>query len=179
MKKIISIIFPTLLLIFISCIQISDTFHNCSSNDLKYKTTNITLSNDLNSIPINLYHGKSDIEHKRGLMCVRDLKDINGMLFSYKNEQSSAFWMYKTFIPITIIFFDSNNLSVDLIEMKPCKRNLFQTINDYKLKCYEESKNYIPRTKYTNSIELIESFEKLEEIKTILEDDKLKLMINN
>tara|TARA_B110000438_G_scaffold30147_1_gene29332 strand:+ start:1249 stop:1788 length:540 start_codon:yes stop_codon:yes gene_type:complete len=179
MKIIISVIFLSLLLIVMSCNQISDAYYNCSSKDLEYETISITLINDSNSIPINLYHAKSDLERKKGLMCVRDFKNIDGMLFSYQKEQSSGFWMYKTFIPLTIIYFDSNNLSIDFFEMNPCKRDLFENVTNYKQKCYEESKKYTPPTKYLDSLEIIETFEKLEEIKTILEDDKLKLMINN
>lgn len=178
-NKLISIIFLSLLILLIACDQIRDNYYNCSSEDLKYETTNITLSNNSSSVNINVYHGKSNIEHQRGLMCIRDSEVIDGMLFSYKNEQKSSFWMLKTFIPITIIYFDTNNLSVDFFEMKPCKRTLFQKMTDYEQKCYEESKDYIPQTNYINSLELFESFEKLEEIKTILADDKLKLMINN
>ena len=181
MKKIIYIFLPSLVIIFISCAQIKDIYNDCASKDkeLDYAITNITLSNNSTKIPLNLYLGVTSDEHKKGLMCLRDLKKINGMLFSYKKEQTSGFWMYKTFIPLTIIYFDSNNYSVDYFDMKPCKRNLFQSKNNYKQKCYKESKNYVPKGKYINSIEIKDSFEKLEEIKTILKDDKLKLMINN
>jgi hypothetical protein len=180
MKKLIYIFLPTLIFILISCAEISTKYHDCPSKVKDYyEITNITLSNNSTKIPLNLYLAATNEEHTRGLMCLRDLKNINGMLFSFQKEQISSFWMYKTFIPLTIIYFDSNNYSVDFFDMKPCKRNLFQNKNSYRQKCYEESNNYIPKGKYINSIEIIESFEKLEEIKSILKDDKLKLMINN
>ena len=68
-------------------------------------------------------------EYKFGLMCREDLSpNIDGMIFQYEQEQEQkGFWMYKTYFPLTIIYFDKFGNSVGLSSMEPCTRKILET----------------------------------------------------
>ncbi|MCK5325719.1 MAG: DUF192 domain-containing protein [Woeseiaceae bacterium] len=43
-------------------------------------------------------------QHKRGLMFVRELPPMSGMLFVYPDEAYRSMWMKNTYIPLDILF---------------------------------------------------------------------------
>ncbi len=53
------------------------------------------------------------VEHEMGLMFRKSLDKNAGMLFIYSKEEIQFFWMKNTFIPLDIIFIDSNFTVVD------------------------------------------------------------------
>lgn len=53
-------------------------------------------------------------EQQKGLMFVRDLPENEGMLFVYKQQHNSRFWMKNTVIPLDMLFFDSSNVLVHI-----------------------------------------------------------------
>lgn len=75
----------------------------------------------------------ADTEEKtaRGLMYRTSLKDGKGMLFVFKNEQTRAFWMKNTFIPLSIGYFNSNKELVDIQDMKPVKSEMEMNVPSY------------------------------------------------
>ena len=54
-------------------------------------------------------------------MEVRDLGDLDGMLFDLGSERQVAFTMRNTLIPLTIYFFDEAGSGVGRLEMVPCE----------------------------------------------------------
>jgi len=46
----------------------------------------------------------NDAERARGLMYRKDLPEGRGMLFDFKREQETGFWMKNTYIPLDMIF---------------------------------------------------------------------------
>lgn len=57
----------------------------------------------------------------RGLMGVSDLGDVDGMLFGWGGDLvNSRFVMRDTLIPLTIAFFGSDGVVVDVFGMQPC-----------------------------------------------------------
>jgi uncharacterized membrane protein (UPF0127 family) len=59
-------------------------------------------------------------ERRQGLRGVRDLGDLDGMLFVFETTTSATFTMRDTLMPIDIAFFDSAGDLVDRLEMVPC-----------------------------------------------------------
>ena len=66
-------------------------------------------------------------EKKIGLMNVKNLNDHNGMLFLYKNPQKVTMWMYKTFIPLDVIFIDDKGMVLSIKEGVPKSRTLISS----------------------------------------------------
>jgi len=55
-----------------------------------------------------------------GLMGVEDLGDLDGMLFYWRHEAHSGFWMKDTLIPLDIVWFDVDGAMVGRASMMPC-----------------------------------------------------------
>jgi uncharacterized membrane protein (UPF0127 family) len=72
-------------------------------------------------------------QHTLGLMERRHLPDSAGMLFLYDATQpdSSAFWMYRTLIPLDIAYIDSAGTIRSIRHMEPCKTMLAQGCPTY------------------------------------------------
>jgi uncharacterized membrane protein (UPF0127 family) len=72
-------------------------------------------------------------QHTLGLMERRQLPDTAGMLFLYDATQpdSSAFWMYRTRIPLDIAFIDSAGTIRTIRHMEPCQTMLAQGCPSY------------------------------------------------
>lgn len=57
----------------------------------------------------------------QGLIEVRELGDLDGMLFDFDEERRSSFTMRNTLIDLDIYFFDAAGVGVGMLEMVPCK----------------------------------------------------------
>jgi uncharacterized membrane protein (UPF0127 family) len=95
-------------------------FLQSSSQDIQFKKTKIKISEK--TITVEL--AQSDAEQMRGLMFRRSLKDEEGMLFVYPDENIRGFWMKNTFIPLSIGFFDSKGRLIDIQDMEPVKSTI-------------------------------------------------------
>jgi hypothetical protein len=62
-------------------------------------------------------------DRRQGLMGVTDLLDLDGMLFSFDGDTTSAFWMKDTLIPLDIAFFDGAGSLVSVTTMEPCRQD--------------------------------------------------------
>lgn len=60
-------------------------------------------------------------ERSRGLMGVRDLGQLDGMLFVWSAAAPRAFTMRNTLIPLDLAFFDSQGRFAELVSMVPCE----------------------------------------------------------
>ena len=60
-------------------------------------------------------------ERANGLMERIFLYEKEGMLFMYDDEEYRVFWMYRTKIPLDVIFISSDWQVVDFQSMEPCE----------------------------------------------------------
>lgn len=56
------------------------------------------------SLAFDVYLAKTDEQHRRGLMFVRNMPERTGMLFIYDGEDIHSMWMKNTYIPLDIVF---------------------------------------------------------------------------
>jgi uncharacterized membrane protein (UPF0127 family) len=61
--------------------------------------------------------------HLRGLMGVRDLGALSGMLFVWEQPVQLVFWMKNTLIPLDIAFISGGGEVVSFATMQPCKED--------------------------------------------------------
>ncbi len=93
---------------------------NPSTNQEREKY-NFTLKNKDQVIKLNIEIADTPEERARGLMFRRELADDVGMLFIFDQEEEQSFWMKDTYIPLDIIFFDSNKKFVSVQQdAQPC-----------------------------------------------------------
>ncbi len=57
---------------------------------------------------------------EQGLMGVTDLGGLDGMLFYWRHEAFSSFWMKDTLIPLDIVWFNEDGTFAGRASMEPC-----------------------------------------------------------
>jgi len=62
----------------------------------------------------------TEAAHRRGLMDVADLQDLDGMLFAWEEPTSTSFWMKDVILPLDIVFFGEDRSLVDYFTMPLC-----------------------------------------------------------
>ena len=154
--------------------------NRCKPNNLNLKTKSVILNNNFGELKLELHVAKTPIELQTGLMCIKDLnKGIDGMIFEFQTPQDKAFWMYKTIMPLQIVYFNEFNDSIGNFVMKPCSKKILENQDAWVERCLAESSNYIPESNYLYVIEIIESYEDIDKLKNYLHKEKLNLLRNN
>lgn len=67
---------------------------------------------------IEAYVADNQAKRSEGLMFIKTLPPQTGMLFVFDYEEPLAFWMKNTLMALSIGYFDSKGLLVDVQEMK-------------------------------------------------------------
>jgi uncharacterized membrane protein (UPF0127 family) len=106
-----------IILLFTAC--------NKNTKDKTVTTPEITFQKEgelyfLNSEKDTLKHlevetARSDYEQQTGLMYRKQMQENRGMLFIYREERPRPnFYMKNTYIPLDLIYINSNNIVVDI-----------------------------------------------------------------
>lgn len=109
-----------------------DAAHDDYAGIMAFDTATIRLvGRDTSRLDVEL--AESEAQHTMGLMERRSLAPTAGMLFIYPSTQpdSSAFWMYRTRIPLDIAFIDSSGAIRTILTMPPCPSELAQGCPSY------------------------------------------------
>ena len=86
-------------------------------------------------VKVNVELAKTNEELEKGLMYRKSLDDNSGMLFIFKDEDTRAFWMKNTLIPLEMIFIADDGNIVDIKSAVPCKiKDCPLYISDYPAK---------------------------------------------
>jgi uncharacterized membrane protein (UPF0127 family) len=98
-----------------------------------FDTARIRLHSARDTTTITAELAESSTQHTMGLMERRALPADAGMLFLYPGVQSatSAFWMFRTRIPLDIAFIDSVGAIRTITAMVPCPTSLPQGCPEY------------------------------------------------
>lgn len=116
----------------IACTSHSDDDAGDYAGLLSFDTATIRLvGRDTSRLTAEL--AESDAQRTMGLMERRTLPPDAGMLFVYPSVQpeSSAFWMFRTRIPLDIAFIDSVGTIRTVTTMQPCASELAQGCPNY------------------------------------------------
>lgn len=62
-------------------------------------------------------------QHRMGLRQRPQLPDSAGLIFLFQKTQprGAAFWMYRTYVPLSIAFLDSERVIREIRDMEPCR----------------------------------------------------------
>jgi uncharacterized membrane protein (UPF0127 family) len=83
------------------------------------------------AVEISVEVARTQAQLSRGLMDRTEMPESSGMLFIFPNEETRHFWMKDTFIPLSIGFFNKNQILVDIQDMLPVNSVLQVTIPQY------------------------------------------------
>jgi uncharacterized membrane protein (UPF0127 family) len=100
---------------------------------LPFDTARVRLLTRADTLRLTVELAVKPEQHTMGLMERRQLPDSAGMLFLYEATQpdSSAFWMYRTRIPLDIAYIDSAGTIRSIRHMEPCRTMLAQGCPTY------------------------------------------------
>jgi uncharacterized protein len=70
--------------------------------------------------PLCLWLAESNADQERGLMDVTSLGSADGMLFRFPAPTRVGFYMYRTKIPLTVVFVAPDGVVLDRLDMDPC-----------------------------------------------------------
>ena len=69
--------------------------------------------------PLHVEVAETPAERRRGLMDRESLEPGTGMLFLFPSPREGSFWMYKTLVPLSIVWAADGKV-VGVAEMDPC-----------------------------------------------------------
>jgi uncharacterized membrane protein (UPF0127 family) len=82
-------------------------------------TATVTLSDGAASESLTVELATTPAEHARGLMFRTELPDTAGMLFVFSRDNSGAFWMKDTYIPLDIVWIDASGAVLGIAYGQP------------------------------------------------------------
>lgn len=93
-------------------------------------------------------------ERSQGLMCRETVPPGTGMLFTWDEDLQSGFWMFNTYVPLDILYIDSDGSVVAIRQMSPCPRDDGEEDAVWQSRCAGESSAYQPGAVYRSALEL-------------------------
>lgn len=90
----------------------------------------------------------------RGLMCRTEVPPGTGMVFLWDRPTNGGFWMYKTYVPLDLLYVDGGGQIVAFRTMTPCPRSPGEETPAWTTRCSRESQQYAPGAEYTRAVEL-------------------------
>lgn len=100
---------------------------------LAFDTVPVRLITPRDTIELRAELARSMEQKQLGLMERRSLPGRAGMLFLYDSTQppTSAFWMYRTRIPLDIAYIDSAGVIRSIVSMVPCTSDVADACPNY------------------------------------------------
>ena len=79
------------------------------------KSVSITVGKDVYNIEIAVTRE----EQALGLMNRKEIKQNEGMIFTYKEDRKLSFWMKNTLVPLSIAYISKDGIIKEIHNMKP------------------------------------------------------------
>lgn len=79
---------------------------------------NIQSATGRHTLQVEIAETRRQIE--RGLMYRTSLPETGGMLFIYPKANKGSFWMFNTFIPLSVAYADEHGVIFQISDMVPC-----------------------------------------------------------
>lgn len=96
----------------------------------------------------------------QGLMDIANIEPFDGMLFTFEQTSSSAFWMKNTPLALVVAWFDTDGTLVDVAAMEPCVDQ-------------PHCPQYFARAPYYYALELAQDTAVASELRSAVEDERV------
>lgn len=120
MKRLIAIFIIILVILILLGLRFGHRIKNTdndSNNDTVSDTVSkIQIQTESETLTLNIEIARTPEERETGLSNRQSLPETHGMLFIFQDEQIHTFWMKDTYIPLDIIFINSNKRIVHISE---------------------------------------------------------------
>lgn len=116
-----------------ACARERDDDPSAYTNILPFDTAVVRVASAADTATLTVELADTPEKQSLGLMERRSLPADAGMLFLYATDQpeTSAFWMFRTRIPLDIAFVDSTGTIRSIKVMQPCQSEMSQSCPDY------------------------------------------------
>ena len=81
-------------------------------------------------------------QQAQGYMCRSEITGGTGMWFQLPAETNDGFWMYNTYVPLDIIYFDAFDVAVGTVTLLPCPRSTDEQDNMWRNRCASEAEQF-------------------------------------
>lgn len=126
----------------------------CVSSNANTKINREMQEIHVGKVSLKVRLAKTSKERAQGLMGVKELGEMQGMLFVFEKERPLTFWMKNTLLPLSIGFFDGKGVLFEIQDMDPPKSVISLKLKSYKSKkpakyALEVNQGWFARNKVT------------------------------
>ncbi len=127
---------------------------DCGETSPKRLTeTAVSITDGKTSAEITAEVALTQKQRLRGLMCRKELRDTEGMLFVFSRLREGGFWMFNTYVDMDIIYM-ADGKAVSVAGMKKCPRKTGEKNRAWAKRCSTEARKYLPRAPYNTALEV-------------------------
>src|SRR5918992_626707 len=94
-----------------------------ASDRPEFPSGTVLLDSEEGSKLIDVEIAETSEQRRFGLMYRESLDEDSGMVFIFFEPQTGGFWMKNTLIPLSIAYFDVEGEILEILDMKPCKKD--------------------------------------------------------
>jgi len=85
----------------------------------KFEKRDLTIEGKEGKVIVKAEIALTDAQREQGLMYRKTLKDGEGMLFVFQNDQILSFWMKNTLVPLSIAYIAYDGRILEIYDMQP------------------------------------------------------------
>jgi len=94
------------------------TLFSCKALE-KFEKRDLVIEGKEAKIIVKAEIAVTDAQREQGLMYRKKLKDGEGMLFVFQNDQILSFWMKNTLVPLSIAYIAYDGRILEIYDMQP------------------------------------------------------------
>jgi uncharacterized membrane protein (UPF0127 family) len=95
------------------------SFFRCSAGEIQFEKRDLVLEGSNLSVTLKAEIARTDKQRQRGLMFRKELKDGEGMLFIFEQDQILSFWMKNTLVPLSIAYISREGVILEIRDLEP------------------------------------------------------------
>jgi len=94
------------------------SFSSCKASE-KFEKRELVIEGKAGRVVVKAEIALTQAQHEQGLMYRKVLKDGEGMLFVFQNDQLLSFWMKNTLVPLSIAYISYDGRILEIYDMQP------------------------------------------------------------